>query len=61
MHKLGMLARDIVTGFTGTITARVEYLGAQPRYRVEACDHNGKPIEEWFDEGRLSTNDAAPE
>lgn len=58
-YQLGAIAKDSITGFQGTITARAEYLGGTNRYLVEARNSKGERIEEWFDEGRVTTNTAA--
>jgi len=52
--ELGTKVKDTVTGFTGTTTARCEYLHSTPRYCVEAQSYESKePLEKWFDIGRL--------
>lgn len=53
--------KDDPTGFTGTVTARIEYLGGDVQYRVEALSHDGKEVKsEWFHESRLSAAAPAP-
>ncbi len=55
MINLGQKARDKITGFKGTITARAQYLYGCDQYCiVPTVDKDGK-IEksEWFDEGRI--------
>ena len=56
MIKLGQAVTDNVTGFTGIVTARAEYLHGTPRALVEPTalpvgevDKKGR----WIDEGRL--------
>jgi len=49
---LGAKVRDVVTGFTGTVTGRAEYLYAEPSVAVEALV-DGKPKTEWFHENRI--------
>lgn len=53
--RLGCRAKDAVTGFEGTVTARFEYLNGCLRYMVEAPskEQGGKPEELVFDEERL--------
>lgn len=56
--KLGKTARDRVTGVTGTITARCEYLGESTRIRIENADKDGQPKEHWFAEERIGLKQA---
>ena len=53
--KNGQKARDIVTGFTGTITARVEYLNGCIQYCLSPqTDKNGNMAkDEYLDEGQI--------
>lgn len=52
--ELGVKVVDRVTGFRGTVTARVEYLGdATPQYRVEAERVDGRAQEVWTVPDRL--------
>ena len=55
-YELGSTVKDTITGFKGTVTARVEYISGYANYRVEP-NHlatDGKVIKgEWFDEARL--------
>lgn len=55
MFKLGVKVTDSVTGFSGTITARVEYLNGCRQYGVAPRISNDgkKPDSEYFDEERL--------
>jgi hypothetical protein len=53
---LGKKVKDSITGFTGTATARAEYLNSTPSIRVTTL-HEGKIVEEWMDESRLSVTD----
>jgi len=58
--KLGHIAKDTVTGFEGVATARCTYLsGKDARILVENF-HDGKVVEEWFDESRLVDQSASP-
>ena len=52
---LGSTAGDTVTGFTGMITGRAEYLTGCRQYLVQSRgdDPAKKPDAEWFDEARL--------
>ena len=45
--------KDKVTGQTGRITAKAEYLTGETTYLVENVDSTGRPIEYWYDESRL--------
>lgn len=58
MFTLGSKARDTVTGFTGTVTARAEYLQGATQVRLERLDNDGKLSAEWFDENRLAEEPA---
>jgi hypothetical protein len=53
--KLGVKARDKVTGFEGIVGARVEYLNGCVRYElIPRVDKDGKSREpEYYDEARL--------
>lgn len=55
MIKLGLKARDKITGFEGTITGRAQYLtGCNQCVLVPTVDSDGKVREsQWFDEGRI--------
>jgi hypothetical protein len=60
--NLGATVRDIITGFSGVVTGRVEYLSGcnqslvQPRVGDDGT-HRGP---EWFDEQRLVTDPDVP-
>ena len=50
MIKLGNVARDIVTGFTGTIIAKVEYLNGCIQFCLKPELVDGKMVPgEYFD------------
>lgn len=51
-YNLSDTVKDIVTGFSGIITARAEYLNGESLYLLEATVDD-KPVVEWFPEGRL--------
>lgn len=54
--KLGVWAQDIVTGFQGTITARIDYLTECTQYCIspKATEDGGKlPENRFFDESRI--------
>jgi hypothetical protein len=53
--RLGVEAKDIVTGFTGIVTARATYLTGCDQYVLSpGVDDDGKvPEAHWFDENRL--------
>ncbi len=50
--KLGDTAKDKISGYTGIITGRAEYLYSNPQIRIGAQSlHNGAPVvSQWFDE-----------
>lgn len=53
---LGKIAKDKITGFTGIVTGKAEYLtGCNQFLLMPPCAENGAFVEgQWFDEGRLS-------
>ena len=53
--KLGVEAKDKVTGFKGTIIGKAEYLYGCIQYALKPkVDKEGKPVDScWFDEGRI--------
>lgn len=57
MIELGDKGKDSVTGFTGVVVARTEWLWGCVRIAIEATKlgKDGKPAEEfWFDEDRVT-------
>lgn len=59
--ELGSKVRDTVTGFTGLVTIRTDWLAGLRRYALKPTIlHDGKPIEAmWADEGLLEVVEAA--
>lgn len=54
--KLGDKVKDKITGFTGILVGRTEWLNGCIRFGVqsEKLNKDGEPIEpEWFDEERV--------
>jgi hypothetical protein len=51
--NLGSKVRDTITGFEGTATARIEYLGGWVELRVEASNA-GKDESKWIPLARLA-------
>lgn len=53
--QLGQQAEDIITGFTGIIIGRAEYLTGCTQYGLAPKAEPGKPTtsSEWFDKGRI--------
>lgn len=46
--------RDVVTGYTGEVTAVGYYFERKPRtFLVEGIDNTGRPIEWWVEEHRI--------
>lgn len=45
--KLGEKYTDTITGLTGVLTAKCEYLDAPARVEITAIDSTGRPIEHW--------------
>lgn len=58
-HELGLRATDKISGFTGTITSRVEYLTGCDRYYVQPkASKEGTFVEgAYFDEAQLITDE----
>lgn len=54
MIELGLEGKDKVTGFTGIITGRAQYLTGCDQYTLVPPAKDGK-LEpgQWFDEGRI--------
>ncbi len=55
MIKLGDKVKDNITGFTGIVTGKIEYLTGCIQYEIQPEGlHECRPIEsKWFDEYRL--------
>jgi hypothetical protein len=55
IHALGTLAKDKITGFSGIITARCEFLTGCSRYCIQPTElKDGKPIDSlYFDEAQI--------
>ena len=60
--KLGGKAKDKITGFSGTITAKCEYLTGCTQYLLQpGTDKDGKYVDgRWMDEDRLEAIEADP-
>jgi len=54
---LGTTMRDTITGFTGVVTGRAEYISgcAQALLVPKAKDDGSLPESHWFDEQRLES------
>lgn len=60
MIKLGTRATDSLTGFSGIVTARAEYLYGCPRLFIESTKQDGTRTDGlWFDEPRLAAESPA--
>jgi len=59
---IGKVVHDTITGFTGVVIGRTEWLHGCVRIGVESQElKDGKPIEiQWFDEARCELTSAAP-
>jgi len=59
--NLGNKVKDNITGFSGVVVARAEYLNGCISIQVQSAKlKDGVPIEaEWFDEQRLEINSKA--
>ena len=51
--ELGQEARDVVTGFNGTVTALIRYITGCDRYQLSKMSNDGSLRDEWFDATRL--------
>ncbi len=60
--QLGAHVRDKVTGFSGHVTGRAEYITGCAQVLVQPqVKESGEFVEaRWFDETRLSVTEAAP-
>jgi len=52
--ELGSTAKDVVTGFTGTVTAICYRLNDRPDVLIEGIDTHGQPAEIWINQGRVA-------
>jgi hypothetical protein len=53
--ELGLKVKDIITGFSGVITGRCEYLTGCRQYSISSNKlHSGDIKQVWFDEDRLN-------
>jgi hypothetical protein len=60
MIELGSKVKDSVTGFEGIAVIRVEYLKGTTKYVVQGTKlHDGRIVEESFEEGRLEPESKA--
>ena len=52
MLKLGDIAKDKISGFTGVVVARIDYITGCVQFRLQPQSlHEGKPVDAfWFDE-----------
>ena len=58
-HPLGHMATDKITGFTGVITSRVEFLTGCNRYHVQPREIRDAKVVEgmYFDEDQIRVSD----
>lgn len=58
MIKLGETVTDTITGFSGTVIGRVEYLTGCIQFEVQSKElKDGVPVRaQWIDEGRLESS-----
>jgi len=59
---LGCVAKDLVTGYTGVIIAKTEWLSGCRRYVLQSQKlHDGKPVESLsVDEEQIELDEIAP-
>jgi len=55
MIRMGEKATDRITGYTGTVIARIDYLNGSVQYQLQAEGlHEGSPVKaQWFEQERL--------
>jgi hypothetical protein len=55
LHDLGKIGKDKITGFTGVLTSRCEFLTGCNRYCIQPRElKDGKPIDGiYFDESQI--------
>lgn len=59
MLRLGAVGKDVITGFTGVITTRVQSLGTKDRYQLTGtADEKGIAPELWTEEDRIEVSGA---
>jgi len=59
--KLGTPVRDLLSGFTGVVSARTEYLDPTRHAQIlVSTGHLDVRIEHWFDEPRLTLDGEVP-
>ena len=60
--EMGDLVKDEISGFSGIVVTRIEYLNGCKRYSILARKlEAGKPVEEWIDEAQLKIIQKAKE
>ncbi|MDK8871517.1 hypothetical protein [Paracoccus sp. SSJ] len=60
-HPLGFEATDMVSGFSGTITGRADYISGCRQYCLQAPSKDGEFKQaQWFDEERLQVRPDQP-
>ena len=52
--EIGQLVVDIVTSYSGKITAAYIDASDDREYKVESLTNDGLPVEKWFKPGRLT-------
>lgn len=61
MIELGSKAKDVITGFTGIVTGRAQYLTGCDQYCItQKASSNGNINTNWFDENRLEVLKGKP-
>jgi hypothetical protein len=62
MTKLGVTAKDLITGFEGVVLGRVVYITGCNQVLIQPkLDAEGKFVESrWIDEDRVSVTDQTP-
>ena len=59
--ELGQKAKDVITGFEGTITGIVTYLTGCKQVLITGQSKDGKPADStWFDETRIKILNRTP-
>ena len=53
-HELGATVKEVISGFTGVVTGRVQYITGCFQYLITSRNADVKPV--WYDEDRLESS-----
>ena len=60
-YGLGIVAQDVVTGYSGRVTALALYITGEITYLIENVDSTGRPCDYWVNESRIVVLDDGAE